>query len=291
MRFLNFRHRWFGGSVALSLAVIGGLCWPLLAHGKEPLRFAPLPRESPEVVLLQFLAMTQYLEQQGQPVEFVFYDQYDELLRAFQDGRVDLAYLGPLSYVYLRDRHPAADPLVRFNEADGQPSYRCVLVGFSGDRIDLARRQDLTVALTQPLSTCGYMGTDRLLRPAAGISLAKTRYRYLDSHEAVALSVLSGEFAVGGMKDDIAAGFADLGLIVLAQTKRKMPGHALVANGRTVSAEQRAELTRLLLSAPAAEYGNWGTPIRHGAQATDDADFDVIRTMRDLLPLAEVTAR
>ncbi len=283
------RHRLL--SLALSLAVIGGLCWPMFALAREPLRFAPLPRESREVVLRQFLGMARYLERQGQPVEFIYYDRYDEILQAFQAGQIDLAYLGPLSYVQLRGQYPAADPLVRFNEADGRASYRCVLVGFSGDRpdlLDLARRQDLNIALTQPLSTCGYLGTRQLLQATTGCPLAGSRYRYLGSHEAVALSVLGGDFNIGGMKDDIAARFAGAGLVVLAQSERVMPGHALVANGNTLSGERRTALKDLLLQAPAAQYSTWGAPVRYGAQAADDADFDAIRSMRQSLPAGAI---
>lgn len=252
----------------------------------EPLRFAPLPRESAEVVLRQFLPMTEYLEQHlGRSIEYVYFDHYDEILQAFGAGEVDLAYLGPLGYVRLRDSYSIADLVVQFNEAHGDPHYRCVLVAAAGETVRDVTGASATVALTQPLSTCGYLGTDALLEEAGSAGLAARDYRYLGSHDAVALAVVAGEFEFGGMKDSIAHRYEAVGLDVVAETAPIMPGHVLAANSGTLSTEVREQIGRLLRDAPPAVYSEWGEPTRYGAVAVEDADYDVIRRMGGLGPI------
>ncbi len=272
--------RLFAALVATGLVVAPSL------PAAEPLRFAPLPRESAEAVVRQFLPMTGYLERHlERRIEYVYFEGYGEILHAFAAGKIDLAYLGPLGYVRLRDHYPEAIPLVQFNEAHGDPYYRCVLVATAG----LGPRPEVcagaTVALTQPLSTCGYLGTGALLREIEGVGLEEADVRYLGSHDAVALAVVAGEFDLGGMKDDIAHRHAVLGLDVVAETDRIMPGHVLAANGETLSADLREWIGRLLREAPPAVYSGWGEPTRYGAVAVDDAEYDVIRRMGGLQPI------
>jgi phosphonate transport system substrate-binding protein len=266
--------------LCVGFAVVVGLILPIPSAASEPLRFAPVPRESREVVLQQFLPMARYLEQQQErPVELVYLERYEEILAAFLADEIDLAYLGALSYVRLRQALPAVEPLVQFKEPHGDPYHRCVLVSFAGDAIAPATLAGRPVALTQPLSTCGHLGADALLRKVAGFGLADTSYAHLGSYDEVALAVVGGEFAVGAMKDDIAHKFAGLGLTILAESEGFVPGYALVANARTLSERERAAIQRLLIEAPEADYAAWGGPIGHGAVAANDAHYDAVRAM------------
>jgi len=259
-------------------------------HGQaaEPLRFAPLPLENRETVTRQFSPLLTYLEKtQARPARFVFFDDYEDLLVAFSRNQVDLAYLGPLPYVRLRQRHPQAEPLARFLEADGGDLYRCALVAFRGDRVRIADLRHRLIGLTQPLSTCGYLAVNGMLRAQAGFGLDQTRHRYLGSHEAVALASIAGEVAAGGMKESLARKYAGLGLEVLASTG-PFPGFALVANRATLGDAGVESLRRALLQAPREEYARWGAPIRHGMAPAKDADYRGARAL-DFggVPLAE----
>lgn len=79
--------------------------------GAETLTFAPLPMETPETVVKQVKPMLNHLEKALDiQVKIEFSSDYAEILGKFESGKLDLAYLGPLPYLTLRDRVAAATP-------------------------------------------------------------------------------------------------------------------------------------------------------------------------------------
>lgn len=255
------------------------LAWQAQSLAAEILRFAPLPLENRETVIRQFSPLLAHIEAKtGQPVRFVFHDNYDDILQAFANAQIDLAYLGPLPYTRLRQRFAQAEPLVQFREADGSVLYRCVLAAFRGDQVRLPALKNQTLGLTQPLSTCGDLSVNGLLQKHAGFGLQQTRYRYLGTHEAVALAIVSGEVAAGGMKESIARKYAGLGLEVLASTDL-LPGFVLVANRATLSPTRITQLRQMMLTTPESIYSHWGAPIRHGMNPAADSDYASVRAL------------
>ena len=256
------------------------------AAQSETLVFAPLPMEAPETVVKQFRPMLNYLEQRLPGLEFRidYSSDYQEVLDKLRQGRVDVAYLGPLPYVAPRPQFGAATPLVHFLEKTGQPSYTCAIVSASG-KTRLKLLKGATVALTQPLSTCGYLATDGLLQQA-GSSLMAQQYRYLNQHDAVAQAVAGGEFELGGIKTAIARQYAHLGLQVVAETA-PLPSFALIANGQKISPQRQQQLRQALTrlrplqhEADRAVTQGWGNNIRHGAVNASDADYEPVRALR-----------
>ena len=247
------------------------------------LRFAPLPMQDRETLFKQFQPLAVFLEARLQvAVSLDYSDNYSEILDKMSRSKVDLAYIGPLPYVELRARYPHVEPLVRFREASGATAYTCALAAFPDNFFDPYLAHDRRVALTQPLSTCGYLSVEGLLR-GNGLTLKNNRYRYLGKHDAVALAVIRGEFDAGGLKTGIARKYAHLGLEIIEETD-PLPAFAMVANTRTVSAQRRDEIRRALIDLdPAGKdralLSGWGDNIRHGAVAASDDDYDVIRAL------------
>lgn len=262
--------------LAGSLLLVTGL------SAAEPLRLAPLPLENREAVVRQFQPLVNHLsEQLGEPVELVWPGYHADVLSAFINGEIDIAFLGPLPYLRLREQHAAATPMVRFIGGDGQEMYRCALVGFVDAPIPANQFAGKRIGLTQPLSTCGYFGTNAILNDYAGISLEQTDYRYLGSHEKVALSVIAGEVDAGGVKDEFAEKFLPVGLDILAWSE-PVPGVALIANGATLSPARIEQLREILLATPEHTYQKWGSTISHGMKAATNSDFDALRAFGDI---------
>ena len=260
----------------------------------ETLRFAPLPMQEPETVMRETQPMLEYLSQELEvDFEIRYATDYDDILERFRNGTVDLAYLGPLPYVLLRDRCPSATPVVAFREPGGEARYTCSGVMFADELRPLDDLTDQPVALTQPLSTCGYLATARLLRDG-GTRLAATDYRYFGHHDDVALAVVRGEAVAGGVKTHIARKYAHLGLDTVAESE-PLPGFALVANRQTVSDARLQELRQALVDLrpeeseeDAARMAEWGESLRHGAQAVDDEDYAPIRRLRGEVTIPEL---
>jgi phosphonate transport system substrate-binding protein len=249
------------------------------------IRFAPLPMENRETIVTQFRPLTAYLEQcLDVKIEYVYLDNYSDLIEKFRQKAVDLAYLGPLPYVELRAQYPQAEPLVQFKERSGQATYTCAIVSFPDAAFDLTTAEKRKIALTQPLSTCGYLSTSGLMR-RSGSSLERNYYRYLGQHDAVALSVLQGEYDAGGLKTAIARNYVHLGLQIMAETP-PLPGFALVANSDTLSSEMMSRLRQELIALdPAGKHKEmleaWSDKLRYGTVMATDDDFRVVRELHD----------
>ena len=253
------------------------------AHA-ESIRFAPLPMENRETVVKQYRPMLLYLEKTLHvTIEFVFTDSYADIIANFTRGQIDLAYLGPLPYVELRAKDSKAEPLVHFNEASGKPMYTCAIVTLADSPLQLQGLKKKAIALTQPLSTCGYLSVNGLLQER-GSRLEDNRYTYLDKHDAVALAVVRGEYDAGGLKTAIGKKYGHMGLKIVAETA-PVPSFGLVANRATLSAATMQAVRETLIALdPAATdkemLATWGENIRFGAVAASDKDYDVVRKLK-----------
>lgn len=244
----------------------------LFLHAR-PLIFAPLPLSNTQRVFEDFSPMTQYLEKNlGEHIEFHYEKHYDTIVTLFQENKIDIAYFGPLPFVSLQKTFPAALPLVTFHESDGAQGYRCVLVKFARDRVDFTHSPRIKVALTQPLSTCGYTKTKLLLKEHYGKNLEDMLFRYVGKHDEVALSVVRGDFLVGGVKESVAHEYATLGLEIIASTEM-LPGFTLVVNTQTLSASQIDTIKQTLLSTPKEIYQTWGKELSYGMSEANGALF------------------
>jgi phosphonate transport system substrate-binding protein len=250
----------------------------------ETIRFAPLPMENRETVVKQYRPMVLYLEKAlNVTIEFVFTDNYADIINNFAKGQIDLAYLGPLPYVELRTKDDKAEPLVHFNEASGKPMYTCAIVTLADSPLKLQGLKNSRIGLTQPLSTCGYLSVNGLLQEQ-GSRLEDNRYTYLDKHDTVALAVVRGEYDAGGLKTAIGKKYSHMGLKIVAETA-PMPSFGLVGNQATMSSTTmqnlREALTRLdPATADKEMLAAWGENIRYGAVAASDKDYDVVRKFK-----------
>lgn len=250
----------------------------------RPLVFAPLPYFSNAKVLEDFLPMVNYLEEAlGETIVFHYETRYDQLVTAFKENKIDIAYVGPLPLAQLQKTSSQALPIVTFHEADGQKGYRCVLVKFAND----APMKAPTIALTQPLSTCGYVKTKELVQTAFHQDLDTLRYRYVGSHDEVALSILRGDFHSGGMKESIAKEYASLGIEIIEKTAL-IPGFTLVANTKTLTPQQITQIQQTLLLTPKERYTTWGKDISHGMSKCDP---EALRSLNALLETTYIPER
>lgn len=249
-----------------------------LPAAAEPLVFAPLPMETPYTVAAQWKPLLDYLQEQlGVPLQIDYSGSNEEIVEKFRTGRLDLAYLGPLPYVKLRKTFPLAEPVVVFREKDGASTYTCALAVAADSPLELKTLKQKRIALTQPLSTCGYFAAQGMLQQR-GRSLEENLYRYLGPHDEVALAVVRGDFEVGGLKTAIARKYARLGLTVVAESP-PVPGLALVANRNRLSAQRIEQIRQLLLDAPADVCKQWGDNIRNGVVPASDSDYDGMRQL------------
>jgi phosphonate transport system substrate-binding protein len=159
-----------------------------------------LPGESAPTVIRINEPMRSYLEKRlGIPVQLVVGGNYAATGEALRFGRIDVAYLGPVTYIK-QGQHARLIPFARPSHAGVGPTFQAVvIVPKDSPAKSLADLKGKEVAFGDPASTSGtWVPQYQLL--AAGLA-AKRDYtpRILGAHDAVALAVANHRVAAGGL--------------------------------------------------------------------------------------------
>ena len=237
--------------------------------------FAPLPTKKLEQNIKDFIPLFDaFYQDTSKKIEYLHFKNYKDILDGFQKGTIDIAYLGPLPFVQLHKHYKFVKPIVTFKQKNSLAKYRCVIAQFSDEKLDFSKK--IKVALTQPLSTCGYLMTSKLLKQVYHHSLDKQLYKYTMSHTNALSGVVEGNFDIAGAKEDIAKQFTSLGMQIIAKTEL-LPGFALVVNEKTLSKQEIQQLQTYILNLSEKKRNTLGGIIAKGVVKADCKDYDVLR--------------
>lgn len=280
MQYLIFR-------IKTSLKVYFTLCMMLysvaVANDKNTINFAPLPMQKASKNIHDFVPISAYLNVKlNINVNYIQKKNYQDILDSFIKGEIDIAYLGPLPLVSLKQQYKHIKPIITFKQKNGSDKYKCILAKFKNDNFN--PKKIFKVALTQPLSTCGYFMTQKLLKEKFNVDLHKQRYNYTMSHSNAILSALSGEYLIAGAKDGIAKRYDSVGMQIIAQSEY-LPGFSLVANTKTLSEEQIQNIQDTFLSIPKDIYSSWKGITSRGFIKANIEDYDNIDVDFSTIPL------
>lgn len=213
--------------------------------------FAPLPTKSKTNIINDFNPLISYLENElNIKIKYKFYSSYKDIIKDIKNEKIDLSYLGPLPYVALYSEYKDVQPLVTFREKDNKHNYKCVLAKFKSSNIDISKKQK--VALTQPLSTCGYFMTNILLEKKFSKKLDEMSYSYEMSHENALLSLVKGTHDLAGAKDSIANKYKSLGVSIIKKSI-SLPGFTFVVNSKKIDNDLSNKIIDVLLNIPQNE--------------------------------------
>ncbi|MDF1613553.1 phosphate/phosphite/phosphonate ABC transporter substrate-binding protein [Desulfurivibrio dismutans] len=180
------------------------------------------------------------------PVNIRIQQSYQSHLDFVGRDQADLAFMGPASYVTMRRRY-GDKPLLAMLEEDGSPFFQgMIIVRQDSPFRELDELQGQTFAFGDPHSTMSYL-VPRAMLARAGISLTDLgRHDFLNSHHDVALAVLGGYFAAGGVKDEVFFHYRQRGLRVLAVSPL-IPDHLFLTR-RNLDPVLVAQLRELLMA-------------------------------------------
>ena len=238
--------------------------------------FAPLPTKDAQELHTQFLPLVDFLEKKlNVKIKIDYNSDYEKLLAKFINKEIDIAYLGPLPYAYLEDRYEYATPLVNFINSKGEVSYTCSFVTFIANDRPIENMIDTKIALSQPLSTCGYLFVNSVLKELNS-DLEKNKYRYLENHDNVALSIIRDDFKYGGLRTDIAEEYDHLGLKELYRSS-SIPNFILVGNSETLDPNILEEIKNSILFAEEKELTLLHKSMKFGAKEAVNEDYEYLR--------------
>lgn len=257
------------------------------AESRSSRRLGVVGFYNPRLLYAKYQQLADYLtEATGEKWELEVTLDYEETLRAFCSGKLDLAYLGPFSYLRARESC-GATPVVRLNTR-GSATYRSlIMVRQESPYQDLSDLRGKVFAFGSPLSTSSHL-MPRLMLLNAGLKTGKDiTCRYLGHHDRAARAVVLGEADACGVRDIVGNRFAHRGLRVLKRSE-PIPNFPLVVRAGS-SAAFRRSLVKALIERPKRNpeirrrMRGWDEEIAMGFALVSDADYDPVRRMVDQL--------
>ena len=178
---------------------------------------ALLPDEDAASVIQDNQGLTDYLQETlDKEIELVVTTDYSSMIEAASNGRLDLAYFGPLSYVLAKTKSDIEPFAARLR--DGSTTYTSIIIGNVEAGVDeFADIEGMTVAFGDPASTSSRLFPELTLADAGLTSGENYEAVFLGAHDAVALAVQNGNAQAGGLSRPIFDSLVEEGMIDLTQ--------------------------------------------------------------------------
>ena len=164
------------------------------------LRIGLLPGKSSLTVMRLNEPLRRHLENKlGMPVELTVGTNYAATGEALRFGRIDVAYLGPVTYVLQSERTQLVPFAKPFHPNVGAVFEAAIIVPADSPAKTLKDLAGSDIAFGDPASTSGTW-VPRYELSAAGLQAGRDyNMRTLGAHDAVALAVANKKVAAGGI--------------------------------------------------------------------------------------------
>jgi phosphonate transport system substrate-binding protein len=191
--------------VVIVLGLLTLCLLPGLSRADDPsaLRIGLLPGEAAQTVVRLNKPLGAYLERRlRMPVELVIGTDYGATAEALRFGRIDIAYLGPVTYVLTRER--ARIEVFATPMHDQGATFQALVITAADSPVRaLADLRGKNVAFGDVASTSGHWVPRYMLHGAGLKSAADYHPQFLGSHDAVAQAVSRNTVAAGGISEPI----------------------------------------------------------------------------------------
>ncbi|MCF6355464.1 MAG: phosphate/phosphite/phosphonate ABC transporter substrate-binding protein [Candidatus Polarisedimenticolaceae bacterium] len=184
-----------------------------------PLILGVHPYTSAARLMEAYKPLASYLSRKtGRAITVKISKDYRTHIQLIGEGKLDIAYMGPASYVKLVARY-GKKPLLARQAIHGSPSFQGKIVVRQESSISsLTELLGRRFAFGEVASTMSHLVPRYMLR-RAGVAVDQLAgYRFLGSHDNVALAVLAGDFDAGAVKEAVYEKYQPRGLKVLAST-------------------------------------------------------------------------
>ncbi|MEM6255159.1 MAG: phosphate/phosphite/phosphonate ABC transporter substrate-binding protein [Cyanobacteria bacterium P01_D01_bin.156] len=240
---------------------------------------ALLPDEDAATVIQDNQALVEHLETSlGKEIELVVTTDYSSMIEAASNGRLDLAYFGPLSYVLAKTKSDLEPFAARLK--GGATTYTSLIISNTETGIDsLSEIEGKTVALGDPASTSSRLFPELTLADAGLMAGENYTAVFLGAHDAVALAVQNGNAEAGGLSRPIFESLVEKGTIDPAKVTIVAESEAIPQYPWTMRSDLAPDLKQEIRTA-FLDLNNQAilTPFKaDGFAAIDDQDYDGIR--------------
>ena len=270
------------------------LTLPLLvavpALAQDVLRIGLIPAEDSQAMVESSRKVLDQLQEQiGMPVKPFVATDYNGVIEALRSKKLDVAYLGPFSYVLANQMANVEAFAVAVTKKTGQSAYKSVIISRKGSGIaapaDLKGR---TFAFVDPTSASGH------LFPKAGLLQAGYdpeaffgRVIFSGSHDASILAVANNKVDAAAVADRILASAIAKGQVKqddlqIVWSSSPIPESPMVWR-KDLDPALKEKIAKALANIKDLPWGDQG--VLNGFQPTNDAAYNVVRDTAKVLKL------
>ncbi len=239
------------------------------------------PYASPVELVRNFTPLLEYLrEHTGKRFSLVISQSYETHIARVGANEVDIALIGPVSYVAISEQFGGKRLLCCF-EVNGSPDFQGYIIARKDSpATSLADLQGKSFASSSRKSTMSYV-VPRYMFIEAGVPFPDAQLRIVGSHNNVCLNILAGDVYAGGVREKAYQKYKDRNLKVIAISP-KVTAHSFVATDR-LDDETYAQIKQVMMNIKSKEEIEMLLkPIKStmtGLTAVTDKDYDKVRTM------------
>lgn len=217
-------------------------------------------------------------------VELSIAKDYASHIHAIGNDNIDIAYMGPASYVSLVNEYGKKRLLAR-QEINGKTTFKGNIIVRADSNIrtyqDLKNKK---FAFGDPNSTMSHLVPRYMLIENGITKNDLEKINFLGSHDNVAISVLAGEFDAGAVKEAIYQKYKSKGIVSFATTP-ELSEHLFVVSN-TLSEEKYLEIKKIMLNMHEDNRGlNILKGIKNSMTCLSDVDDKDYNNLRDILGL------
>jgi methyl-accepting chemotaxis protein len=179
---------------------------------KNVLRFGVVPLESPATMFKKFGPLMDYLSKKlGKEVELKVAVDFEGTIQEVGQNITQLCFMGAATYIWAHKRYDVNVLVKALRE--GKPyTHSVIITRADSDMKSIGELRGRTFAFGDSQAATSYIVPRAMLKDA-GIDIEDLRYyNFLGHNDAIASSVLKGEYDAGGVRESTAYTFKDQGI-------------------------------------------------------------------------------
>ncbi len=207
-------------------------CRPIGVHAEPPLKLGIHPYLSSTEIVRRFSPLAEYLSRAlKRQVTIEIANSYADHIKNIATGNLDLALLGPASYVLMTGEY-GKRPILAVFESNGAKTYQGVIIAKKNSPISsLSQLKGKKFAFGDKASTMGHLVPQYMLLKE-GVDVSDfAGYAFLSNQENNCLAVLVGDFDAACVKQEVFYEYEHKGLKAIAFSPA-MHDHVFVASAK-----------------------------------------------------------
>lgn len=275
---LMTRKAWLKTVFAAALLAATGTA---MAQTPE-LRVGLIPSEDAQAMID---ASTQVMEQlatkTGMTVKPFVANDYNGVIEAMRSGKLDIAYLGPFSYVLAHDIADAEAFAVAVTKKTGRSAYQSQVIARKDKGLQsVDQLKGRTFAFVDPSSTSGHLFPKAgLMAEGFDVDNGFSRVIFSGSHDASIMAVANDKVDAAAVADRIFDSAVNKGLVerddfTVVWTSKPIPESPMVWR-KNLDAETKQKVAAALADIKDLPWGDQG--MLDGFAPTTDQAYDVVR--------------